>query len=46
MFSTLDYIAGALAVLMLLGPLAMAPAYVAPEEARGPLPTATGAPNP
>ncbi len=44
MFSTLDYIAGALAVVMLLGPLSMAPAYVPPEQSQGPAPTMTGDP--
>ena len=44
MFSTLDYIAGALICVMLLGPLSMAPAYVPPEEAQGPAKTTTGDP--
>lgn len=45
MFSTLDYIAGALAAIMLLGPLSMAPAYEPPERAQGPAPTMTGDPS-
>jgi hypothetical protein len=42
MFSVQDIIAGVLATAMLLGPLAMAPAYVAPEESRGNASTGTG----
>ena len=42
MFSAKDIIAGVLATVMLLGPLAMAPAYVAPEESRGNASTSTG----
>ena len=44
MFSTLDYVAGALATIMLLGPLSMAPAYEAPETSQGPAATTTGDP--
>ena len=42
MFTIKEMVAGFLAVAMLLGPLSMAPAYVAPEESRGNASTSTG----
>lgn len=41
----LEITAVAVIAVMMLGPLSMAPAYVAPEDAKGAAPTPTGSPT-
>ncbi len=44
MFRTLEIGAVVVIAIMMLGPLSMAPAYVAPEDAKGAAATPTGSP--